>query len=310
MWFAQAFEMPSLAGFPFARVGWRPPANPAAWMRPSPALRAAMPNDYRWQRALAYRSDSRAPPGAAQWRSQFEALAQRSTQKYMQTVPGAAKLANPTALQAILRDLQNARVSHNDMQVRAKAAELRVITDYLRRPEVAAVRVVPSSSTGRTPDLVVSYRNGRPAERVEVRTLTGSTPGWRRAPGVPGTRAFESERLARAIDAKIRRGQLTAPLPGVGAGGTIAIRMEAQAPQAEAMARDAIQRLASRLVGAPQVRRIEVHTGSRLLAFVRQPNGSYAPHFSDRLSLGAQRQQARQRAAAPRRLPARRRVRR
>jgi hypothetical protein len=127
---------------------------------------------------------------------------------------------------------------------------------------------------------------------------------------VPGTHAFDSERLARAIDAKIRRGQLTAPMAGVGSGGTIAIRMEARAPQAEAMARAAIDRLSSRLVGTPQVQRIEVHTGSRLLAFVRQRNGRYAPSFSDRLPLGVERAQARQRAAMRRRIPARRRQRR
>jgi hypothetical protein len=305
MWFGLPF-----GGFPMARVGWRLPASPAAWMRPSPAIRAVLPSNFSWQRALAYRSGSRTPQGAAQWRAQFDALAQRSLQKYQQTVPGATKLANPSAMQAILRDLQNARVSRNDMQVRAKAAELRIITAYLRRPDVASVRVVPSSNAGRTPDLVVTYRGGRPPERVEVRTMTGSTPGWRRTPAVPGTRAFESERLARAIDAKIRRGQLTAPLPGVGSGGTIAIRMEARAPQAEATAREAIDRLASRLVGTPQVQRIEVHTGSRLLAFVRQRDGRYAPSFSDRLPLGVERAQARQRTTARRRMPARRRSRR
>ena len=307
MWFGLPFAMPSLAGFPFARMGWRAPVSPAGWMRPAPAVRAALPVDYSWQRALAYRRGSRTPQGAAQWRARFDALAQRSLQKYQQTVPGAVKLANPSAMQAILRDLQNARVSRNDMQVRAKAAELRVVTDYLRRPDVTSVRVVPSSSAGRTPDLIVTYRGGRPPERVEVRTMTGSAPGWRRAPAVPGTRAFDSERLARAIDAKIRRGQLTAPLPGVDTGGTIAIRMEARAPQAEALAREAIDRLASRLVGTPHVQRIEVHTGSRLLAFVRQRDGRYAPSFSDRLPLGAQREQSRQRAAARRRMSARRR---
>ena len=179
MWFGAAFTLPSLAGFPWARVGWRAPASAAAWMRPSP--RTALPGNFAWQRALAYRGDSRTAPGAAQWRAQFDALAQRSLRKFQQTVPGAAKLANPGAMQAILRDLQNARVSRNDMQVRAKAAELRIITAYLRRPDVASVRVVPSSSAGRTPDLVVGYRGGRAPERVEVRAMTGSTPGWRRA---------------------------------------------------------------------------------------------------------------------------------
>ena len=174
MWFGQPFGLPPLAGFPFARVGWRAPASAAAWMRPSPAIRAAVPADFSWQRALAYRSGSRTPQGAAQWRAQFDALAQRSLQKYQQTVPGAIKLQNPAAMQAILRDLQNARVSRNDMQVRAKAAELRVITDYLRRPEVASVRVVPSSSAGRTPDLVVSYRGGRPGRSRPCGSRTGA----------------------------------------------------------------------------------------------------------------------------------------
>ena len=302
------------AGVPVARIGWRTPASPAGWMQAATARAAApLPPDFRWQRAQAYRAGRANLPVAAQWRAQFDALAQRSWQQYRQSVPGTGKLATPASQQAvrgILRDIQNARVGLNDMQLRAKAAELRIITNYLRRPDVHQVQVVASSSAGRTPDLLVTYADGR-RRRVEIRTLTGSRPGLRPTAAVPGTRAFDVDSLVRAIHSKATHGQLTAQggaMRGVRPGGSIALRLEARGPQALALAREAMNRLDAQLKRWRHVEQVEVHTGSQRIVFDRRPDGNFsqrveAQHVAP--AAPATPRVARARRAAPRRRRAR-----
>ena len=239
-------------------------------------------SDDRWRRAQAYRSERHTPRGDA-WRAQAQALAQHSWQRYLQVAPNAAKLAQRdpgtrAAVQGILRDIQIARVSLNDRQVRAKAGELRVITDYLRQPNVARVRVIPSSSAGRTPDLLVTTLDGK-THRVEVRTLAqGAALGSRRQPGVPGRTPATVEGLAQAIAAKARRGQLTSrqgAMSGVAPGGTIVIRLEARGPAANELARQAMNQLDSQLKRWPHVKQVAVHTGSQRIVFERLKNGNF-----------------------------------
>jgi hypothetical protein len=264
-------------------------------MSAAAARNAPLSAQFAWQRTLAYRQASRTPQAAAPWRARFEALAARSLNEYRQTVPGASKLRNPAAMHGIFRDLQNARVARNDMQVKAKAAELLVITDYLRRPEVAAVRVVPSSSTSRTPDLYVTYRGGRRPERVEIRTLTGNRRGWRPSPAVPIARVPEVQRLIEALVGKLRHGQLDVPLPGMRTGGVIVLRLTAPPGQADAMAHEVMKNLAGRLADATQLHRVEFHANGRWITFTRRGNRYVARAAS---SAPEGRQPARRRAPA------------
>lgn len=261
----------------FSRSSWWQPTRPGA----TPAQQQAMRGDML-RRQQAYRSQRHTPQGDV-WRAQAQRLAQHSWQRYLQVAPNADKLATGdphtrAAVQGILRDIQIARVSLNDRQLRAKAAELRVITDHLRRPDVASVRVIPNSSAGRTPDLLVRMRDGR-EQRVEVRTLAQGSPlGSRRAAGPPPRVPANADNIAQAIAAKARRGQLTATggaMRGVAPGGAIVIQMEGSGPAAVQAARRAVDQLDAQLRRWPHVQQIAVHAGAQRIVFTRLASGDY-----------------------------------
>lgn len=290
-------------GFPFALLrgafsARRAPAAPlfarSSWWRPSqsgamPAQRAqALRNDMQL-RQQAYRSQRYTPAGDA-WRAQAQRLAQHSWQRYLQVAPSTHKLdaygrdvatRTRAAVQGILRDIQIARVSLNDRQVRSKAAEMRALTDLLRRPDVTGVRVIPSSSAGRTPDFVVRLANGK-EQRVELRTLAQGTPlGSRRGGGPPVRVPARAEDVAQAILAKVRRGQLTSQhgeMHNVPREGEILIRMEGSGPAAERAAVNAVNQLDRVLKQSPQVQQIAVHAGQQRMVFTRQDDGDYEMH--------------------------------
>jgi hypothetical protein len=246
------------------------------------------------RRQQAYRSQRNTPQGDA-WRAQAQQLAQHSWQRYLQVAPNANKLATAdphtrVAVQGILRDIQIARASLNDRQLRAKAAELRVITDHLRRPDVVSVRVVPSSSAGRTPDLVLRLRDGS-VQRVEVRMLAQGAPlGSRRAAGPPLRVPANADNIAQAIAAKVRRGQLTSTggaMRGVPQGGVILIHMEGSGPAAVRAARQAVDQLDAQLRRSPQVQQIAVHAGNQRIVFTRLASGDYTMRTEARVPASA-----------------------
>ena len=60
---------------------------------------------------------------------------------------------------------------------RGHAAELRTLVRWSARRSVATITAVPSSSAGRTPDFVVTFKNGWKT-RLEVTTVTGARRGY------------------------------------------------------------------------------------------------------------------------------------
>jgi len=64
------------------------------------------------------------------------------------------------------------------IDIRQAAGELRTFLDYIRDPDVAAVKVVPGATGGRSPDMYVRYTSG--AEyRVEIYNVTLASKGVR-----------------------------------------------------------------------------------------------------------------------------------
>lgn len=255
----------------FSRTTWATlPAGATAAQR-----RQAIRNDMAL-RQQAYRSQRSTPAGDA-WRSQAQSLAQHSWQRYLQVAPNTHKLdrsdsSTRNAVQGILRDIQIARASLNDRQLRAKAAEMRALTDLLRRDDIKSVRVVPSSSAGRTPDFVVTLNDKHnTTQRVELRTLAQGAPlGSRRGGGPPPRAAARPEDIAQAIRAKIYRGQLTSTMPNTPSGGEILIRMEGRGAPATQAAIDAVNQLEDVLAKRKEVEQIAVQAGSRRMVFTRQ----------------------------------------
>lgn len=76
-------------------------------------------------------------------------------------------------LQAHLRKTKGFTAAGDPQQyidIRQASGELRTFLDYVRNPEVNAIKVVPSASGGRSPDLYVRYRSGE--GRVEIYNIT------------------------------------------------------------------------------------------------------------------------------------------
>jgi hypothetical protein len=198
------------------------------------------------------------------------------------------------------------RARHPSLRVdgRAAAAELRGIIDILEEGvggrAAARVEVIPSSSAGRTPDLVIHFADGS-TTRYEMRTLTSAPRGHVTPKADLGSgalarslaedtarRPVSRSQIAQAILDKARvtatrPSQLTAPLAGVAPGGTISVNVTA-ATTNTTIIDGAVQSAASRL--GPHVERIDVsyllpRSASTdpltrgVLTYVRQPNGTY-----------------------------------
>lgn len=205
---------------------------------------------------------------------------------------------------ALAQIIQRARNPALRVDGRAAANELRGILGLLEGGlggrTAARVEVVPATNAGRTPDVVVHFFDGA-STRYEMRALTSAPRGYvipkpdlgrgalaRSLAEATALRPVSESDVARAILDKakstpFRLSQLTAPLPGVGPGGTIAVNVTAASTN-HAVVDGAVQRVASKL-GA-HVERIDVSfllprgaPSDPLLrgtvSYVRQPNGSY-----------------------------------
>ncbi|ASL26559.1 hypothetical protein ACG10_09840 [Azotobacter chroococcum] len=134
------------------------------------------------------------------------------------------------------------------IDIRQAAGELRTFRDYINDPGVVAVKVVPSATGGRSPDMFLRYGNGD-TSRVEISNITLASPDYRPdvrpnakgqlapkipkqdIPGQPGqtqvalpTNEFDDSAIKAAIRGKIkasRKGpsQLEAQNPNTRAGG-------------------------------------------------------------------------------------------
>jgi hypothetical protein len=117
--------------------------------------------------------------------------------------------------------------SQKYIDIRQASGEVRTFLDYIRNPDVAAVKVVPSATGGRSPDLYVRYLSGV-EERAEIYNLTLASPQYRpqlrtdlpgQPPRIPTvatpaggsqvdlpTNEFEITAVREAIRSKIRTG--------------------------------------------------------------------------------------------------------
>ena len=95
---------------------------------------------------------------------------------------------------------------------RGHSSELRTVMDLAADPDVAKITAVPSAKGGRTPDFVVTPKQGQPY-RVEVTTVTGGGRG-RRPAGSGQARQATQQDVASAIDRKTRgNNQFQADVP-------------------------------------------------------------------------------------------------
>jgi hypothetical protein len=174
------------------------------------------------------------------------------------------------------------------VQTRGASAELEVIIDIAGRPEVVRIELIPSSSAGRTPDMVIDVRQADGTvvrTRVEITTATGAARG--RQDVGEGTSVEQTG--VNEIVASVRRkaestptkpSQLTAPLAGVRTGGILAIVLpRSTSAQAPADVAAAMGILAPELVNQPHVEAIEFYVpgpkGRAPLRYLRQPDGTF-----------------------------------
>lgn len=169
------------------------------------------------------------------------------------------------------------------VHTRASPSELRTVLDYAGRSEVKKISLVPSSSAGRSPDMLVEIEEPDGTvrvERVEITTVTGANRGYQ-ARGAGGGRAAAVDDIVGRVRSKALPSsgvsQLVAPLPGnVPTGGTIVVHVLRSSQDPDGDVRTAMARLAQDLQGAPHVNAIEFDLrGAGSLRFERQPNGTY-----------------------------------
>lgn len=157
----------------------------------------------------------------------------------------------------------------NPLHTRGHSSELRTIVELSRRSDVERITPVPSSSLGRTPDLLVTRADGT-VTRVEVTTVTGARPGYQ-----PRGIGRATEQTAKQVAAAIRRkvpldgtGQLDVDLPGVPKGGTLSIHLRGGG-DAHAAVAAAMKTCAKRLERS-SVDVVEFHLpGHRVLRYSR-----------------------------------------
>jgi Domain of unknown function (DUF4157) len=170
---------------------------------------------------------------------------------------------------------------------RGAAAELEVIVNLSARPEVVRIELIPSSSAGRTPDIVVHVRqpDGSVAKsRYEITAATGAARGYQEAGG-GGSRPTGVEQIVAAVRRKAattpsKPSQLTSPMTGVAPGGTLAIQLpratSAQGPVDVAVAMGV---LAPELANQPHVQAVEFFVpgpkGQGPLRYTRNPDGTF-----------------------------------
>jgi hypothetical protein len=173
------------------------------------------------------------------------------------------------------------------VQTRGAAAELEAIVNLAARPEVVKIELIPSSSAGRTPDLVVDVRQPDGSvvrSRFEITAATGAARGYQPAGG-GGATPTGVEQIVSAVRRKAastpgKPSQLVSPLSGVAPGGTLSIQLpRSSSTQGPVDVAVAMAVLAPELAGQPHVQAIEFGVpgpkGQGPLRYTRNPNGSY-----------------------------------
>ena len=174
------------------------------------------------------------------------------------------------------------------VQTRGASGELEVIFDIARRPEVVRIELIPSSSAGRTPDMVIDVRQADGSivrTRVEITAATGAARG--RQDVAEGT-SVEQTGVSEIVSAVRRKAestpskpsQLVAPLTGVRTGGIIAVVLQrSTSAQGAADVAAAMGVLAPELANQPHVEEIEFYVpgpkGQAPLRYQRAPDGTY-----------------------------------
>jgi Domain of unknown function (DUF4157) len=173
------------------------------------------------------------------------------------------------------------------VQTRGAAAELRVIVDLAGRTEVVRIELIPSSSAGRTPDMLIEVRQAdgtTKISRLEITAATGGGRGYKDV-GAGGSTETGIPEIVSAVRRKAastpsKPSQLTSPVPGVRSGGTLSIQLpratSAQGPVDVALA---MTILAPELAGQPHVEAIEFSIpgpkGQAPLRYTRGADGTY-----------------------------------
>ncbi len=96
------------------------------------------------------------------------------------------------------------------VDIRQAAGELRTFRDYVNDPAVVAVKVVPSATGGRSPDMYVRTTNNQ-TRRVEISNVTAASPDYR-----PDARVDANGRVSPRIprdDAPDAPGRTVVSLP-------------------------------------------------------------------------------------------------
>ena len=170
------------------------------------------------------------------------------------------------------------------MRTRGATPELRTIIAHHNRPEVVRIELVPASSAGRTPDMVVHVRGPDGTvtpTRVEVTAATGGRRGYQ-PHGVGGQRVPGVADIVAAVRRKIRSrpgrpSQLDVPMPGVPAGGTVAVHLPRAAPGTSNDVATAMSQLAQELRNTPHVHAVEFYLpGAPPVRYVRDAAGGFS----------------------------------
>ena len=166
------------------------------------------------------------------------------------------------------------------VQNRAAPSEMKTLLDYAGRPDVTHIEMVPSSSAGRTPDMVVTHGDGL-RERVEITTLTGAQRGYRHF-GEGGSREATKDMIEAAIRRKVAStpaapSQFTAPVAGVPVGGTLVVHVQRGGPAVKDLlagrVTQAVADASALLTAHPEIRRLEFWLPGRKAPMVFAPQG-------------------------------------
>ena len=170
------------------------------------------------------------------------------------------------------------------IHTRAHSQELKTIIRYATDPDVLRVELIPSSSGGRSPDLILEIQDADGMirrTRVEITTLIGTTAG-RKARGGAGAKQPVVDDIVRAVRNKAkddptgRRSQLAVPMDDAPAGGTLAIHLPYAGADADLDIASAMDELTSFLTTTPHVEAIEFFLpGATRVRYVRGTSGDY-----------------------------------
>ena len=173
------------------------------------------------------------------------------------------------------------------VSTRGAAAELEVIVNLADRPDVVKIELIPSSSAGRSCDIVIDWRqpDGSIAKsRAEITAATGAARGYQPAGGGIATETGVEQIIAavrrKAASMPGKPSQLVAPMPGVATGGMLAIELpRSSSARGPADVAAAMAALAPELINQPHVHVIEFYVpgpkGTGPLRYTRNLDGTF-----------------------------------